>query len=344
MNTKDDTPKLTIPLPSQNYQLLMQMIDGYRISQMIHTAAKLGIADLVSDGPKTYYELAEATGAHAPSLYRLLRTLASLEVFAEDDQGRFSLTPLAELLRTGSNESLHDWAIFSGDEQLWPTWEQLAYSVRTGETSFSHVWGMQNWEYRVQNPQANKLFNAAMTSASFGRIGPVIAAYDFTGIQTIVDVGGGRGTFIATILQYYSKMRGILFDLPHVVEGAENTLQKAGVASRCEILGGSFLDSVPAGGDAYLLSKVIHDWDDDQSILIIKRCRQVMKIRDKLLLVETVIPPGNTPHPGKITDIHIAGDEFWRARADRGGISGLAGGGRVRIDQNCSRPGRSQRD
>jgi hypothetical protein len=283
----------------------MQMINGYWNSQMICVAAKLGIADLVADGPKSSAELAKITGTHAPTLYRLLRALASLGVFAEDDRGRFGLTPLAEPLRTGVPDSLRDWAVFAADVETWRSWEQLLYSVTTGEAAFEHVWGMPNWEYRAHKPEANAIFNAAMISASSRRIGPVMAAYDFSGIRTIVDVGGGHGAFIAAILSAYPTMRGILFDLPHVVAGAEPMLKAAAIASRCEIIGGSFLEAAPGGGDAYLLSKVIHDWGDERAAAILRNCRQVMAVHSRLLLVEAVIPPGNTPHPGKLSDINM---------------------------------------
>jgi hypothetical protein len=302
---KAEGQKENISLPSQNYQLLLQMINGGWTAQMIHVAAKLGIADLLADGPKPSADLAQTTGTHAPSLYRMLRALASLGIFAEDSQGRFSLTPLAEPLRREAPDSVRGWTIYVGSPQSWRSWEELEYSVTTGLTAFPHVWGMQNWEYRANHPEANADFNQAMTSAAYWRIGPVIAAYDFSGINTLVDVGGGQGAFIARILSHYPAMRGILFDLPHVTAGAARMLQETGVGSRCEIVGGSFLESVPGGGDAYLLSRVIHDWNDEQAALILKNCRQAMGRTSKLLLVEAVIPPGNTPHPGKLTDINM---------------------------------------
>ena len=305
MSTIPETQKPNDTPPSPSQQTLVQMINGYWTSQMICVAAKLGIADLVADEPRSSAELAKTTGTHAPTLYRLLRALASLGVFAEDDRGRFGLTPLAEPLRTDVPDSLRDWAVFAADVEAWRSWEQLSYSVTTGEAAFEHVWGMPNWEYRAQKPEANATFNAAMSSASSRRIGPVMAAYDFSGIRTLVDVGGGHGAFIATILSAHPMIRGILFDLPHVVAGAEPVLQAAGIAGRCETIGGSFLEAAPGGGDAYLLSKVIHDWSDDRAAVILRNCRRVMAVHSRLLLVEAVIPPGNTPHPGKLSDINM---------------------------------------
>jgi hypothetical protein len=292
-------------LPSKHQQALMQMINGHWVAQMIHVAARLGIADLVADGPRSVDELAQITGTHAPALYRLLRGLASVGVFAEDEQGRIGLTPLADLLRTGVPNSLRDWSVFVGSTHTWRSWEQLLYSVTTGETAFPHVWGASNWEYRSQNPEANDVFNKAMTSASKGRIGLTLAAYDFSAAGTLVDVGGSQGAFLAAILSAYPDVRGILFDLPHVVTSAPPVLAAAGVSDRCEIVGGSFLDSVPEGGDTYLLSKVIHDWDDDRAVVILRNCRQVMHSAGRLLLVEAVIPPGNNSHPGKLSDLNM---------------------------------------
>jgi hypothetical protein len=305
MSTNSDTQKSNDTSAPQTQQTLMQLINGYWCSQMICVAARLGIADLVADGPKSSAELAETTGTHAPSLHRLLRAHASLGVFAEDDRGRFGLTPLAESLRTGVPDSLRGWAVFVAGVEEWRSWEELLYSVTTGETAFEHVWGRPNWEYRAHHPGANATFNAAMISASSRRIGPVIAAYDFSGIRTIVDVGGGHGAFIAAILNANPTMRGILFDLPHVVAGAQPLLEAAAIATRCETISGNFLEAAPGGGDTYLLSKVIHDWGDDQAAAILRNCRRVMGEHGKLLLVEAVIPPGNTPHPGKLSDINM---------------------------------------
>lgn len=292
-------------LPSKHQQALMQMINGHWVAQMIHVAARLGIADLVADEPKSVNELAQITGTHAPSLYRLLRGLASVGVFAEDEQGRIGLTPFADLLRTAVPNSLRDWSVFEGGIQTWRSWEQLLYSVTTGEAAFPHVWGASNWEYRSQDPEANEIFNKAMTSVSKGRIGLTLAAYDFSAAGTLVDVGGSQGAFLAAILSAYPDVRGILFDLPHVLTSAPPVLAAAGVSDRCEIVGGSFFDFVPDGGDTCLLSKVVHDWDDDHAVVVLKNCRQAMHSDGRLLLVEAVIPPANAPHPGKLSDLNM---------------------------------------
>lgn len=245
-------------------QTLSQMINGGWVAQMISVVAKLGIADLLADGAKSSAELAERTGTHARSLYRVLRALASRGVFAEDERGRFTLTPLGELLRTGTSGSVRSWAVLVGDAHHWRPRGDLAHSVATGGDALRHAYGVTNWEYRAQHPEANTLFNHAMTSLSARRVVDVVAAYDFSGIETIVDVGGGHGALIAAILKNYPRMRGILFDLPHVVAGAPQVLEPAGVADRCRLVGGDAFEEVPAGGDAYIMSKVIHDWGDDR--------------------------------------------------------------------------------
>lgn len=302
MSNAASTPPNTAASPSA---ALSRLINGFRVSQMIGVAAKLGLADLVADGPKSSAELAERTGMHAPSLYRLLRALSSVGVFVEGEQQRFGLTPLAEALRTRVPGSLRDVAILSIDPQVWLPWGQLSHSVQTGESAFHHVFGMDIWSYRAEHPEAGAAFNAAMTSISGRDIPVVLAAYDFSAIQTIVDVGGGHGALIAAILRAYPAMRGILFDLPHIVATAGPALEAAGVADRCELVGGDFTAAVPPGGDAYLLRYIIHDWDDARSIAILRKVREAMPAHARLLLVEGVVQGANQPDPTKITDINM---------------------------------------
>lgn len=304
MSISPDPPHLMLA-QHQTAQTLMQMVNGFWVSQMIGVAARLRIADLVADEPKSAAELAETTGTHALSLYRLLRSLASVGVFAEDEQGRFRLTPLAEGLRMDVPGSLRDWTIFFTSEYVWRPWGNLLYSVTTGETAFSQIYGTSNWEYRTHHPAANAVFNAAMTAMAAVRTAAVLAAYDFSGIDTLVDVGGGQGATIAAILRTNPTMQGVLFDLPHVVSGAGPLLESAGVAERCKIVGGDFFEAVPSGGDAYLLTKVIHDWDDTQATAILSSCRRAIRADGKLLVVDAVVPAGNNPHPGKLSDMNM---------------------------------------
>ena len=284
---------------------LQHLIAGGWVAQAIAVAADLGIADLLADGPKSSAELAEATDSHPRALYRLLRTLAGVGVFTEVEPETFGLTPMAETLRSDVPASLRAWARQTCGDVQWRTWGQLGHSVRTGGTAFKHVHGMENWQYRAQHPEANAMFNAAMTSFSSQVTGAVVAAYDFSRFGTLVDVGGGLGQLLATILAATPSLRGLLFDQPHVVANAGRILADAGVADRCEIVGGSFFESVPGGADAYILSRVIHDWDDERSVAILKTCRRAMGDGGTLLLVEEVIPPGDTPSFGKLMDLNM---------------------------------------
>ncbi|HEX2173793.1 MAG TPA: methyltransferase, partial [Dehalococcoidia bacterium] len=226
---------------------LQQLMSGYRITQAIGVAAELGIADLLSDGPKSSGELAEATGTHPRALYRVLRALASVGIFTEVEPDRFALTPMAEALRADAPASLLNAALFASGDANWRAWGQLLHSVRTGQTAFEHVHGMDVWEYRARHPEANTVFNAAMTSYSAQVADAIAGAYDFTGLGTLVDVGGGHGLLLATILSANPALRGILFDQPHVVATAAPILERSGMADRCRVVGGDFFDSVPSG-------------------------------------------------------------------------------------------------
>jgi len=296
MERKDD-------LTTERVQALTQMMMGYRVTQLIYVAAKLGIADLLRDGPRSVGELALATQTHERSLYRVLRALAGVGIFAADREGRFELTPLAELLQSGTASSQRAKILYFGDPMQWNSWGSLLYSVKTGETAFRHLFGMGQWEYREQNEEANEIFNNFMTENTIAQAAAVVAAYDFSGLGTVVDVGGGQGALMSAILRANPKLRGVLCDTPHVVEGAGSVLNAAGVADRCEVAACNFFESVPDGGDAYILKLIIHDWDDKDAAMILKTVRMVMPEHGRLLLVENVIPPGNEAHEGKLLDI-----------------------------------------
>jgi hypothetical protein len=284
---------------------LREIITGARSTQLIYVAAMLGIADLLKDGPKSSDELANRVGVHPHNLYRVLRALASLGIFAESSHGRFELTPQAEPLQTGVPGSLHPYAIRVGGEWMWGPWGQLLHSVRTGETAFDHVFDMGFFEYLSRNPQAGEVFNETMTISTEGGSAAVLAAYDFSGIATVVDVGGGHGSFIAAILKANPPLRGVLFELPHVAEGARRVIEAEGVADRCEIVAGDFFEAVPSGGDAYVLKIIIHDWNNEHAEAILQNCRHAMTNNGRLLLVERVIPPGNGPSEAKLLDINM---------------------------------------
>lgn len=283
---------------------LLQMMTGYWVSQALYVAAKLGIADLLADGPVDCEDLAAATNTHAPSLQRVLRALASVGVFTEVSPGSFALTPLAELLRTETPGSMSALAIMYAEEQ-YRAWGELLHSVRTGEMAFDHQFGMGYFEYLAQHPEADRVFNEAMTGWTQQLVGAVVDTYDFSPFHTDVDVGGGYGALLATILRNNPGTRGILFEQPHVIASAEEELVAAGVADRCTFVGGDFFVEVPAGGDAYVLSQILHDWDDERCVAILGQCRRAMPDHGKLLVVELVLPPGDDPFLGKWLDLHM---------------------------------------
>ena len=281
---------------------LMQMLRGFQLSQTIAVGARLGIPDLLKDGVENSDELAQRTGMHAPSLYRLLRALAAAGLLTESQGRRFALTPMGTLLRSDVPDSLHAMASFVGTKGHWTRWGDLLDRVRTGPTASMDVFTAR-WK---ESPEATDIFNKWMTELSTMRAAAVLAGYDFSGIATLVDVGGGHGRLVASILKGYPNMRGILFDLPHVIEGAERLLESAGVADRCERVGGSFFESVPRGGDAYVLSVVIHDWDDERARMILKNCRTAMDPSGRLLLVERVVSPGTEQSlPLMLSDLNM---------------------------------------
>ena len=284
---------------------LMNLTAGKWISQAIAVATEFGIADLLKDRPRTVADIARTVNASEDGVYRLLRALASVRLFAETGSRRFRLTPLGRLLRTDSSQALGGYAQFVGDQSTWLPWGELRHSVRTGEPAFDRVFAMPIFEYFAKMPESAAVFDAAMTSISTWESKAVVAGYDFSGINTLVDVAGGHGLMIATILKANRKMRGILFDLPYVTAGATALLQSRGVADRCQIVSGDFFASVPDGADAYIMKHIIHDWDDDRAIQILKNCHLAMQPGGRVLIVEAVIPPGNRAHFGKLLDLEM---------------------------------------
>lgn len=251
-------------------------------------------------------ELAKSTQTHAPSLYRILRSLASIGIFAEVNDGHFQLTPLAEYLRSDIPNSMKGLATWMGGEQFrWQTWGEILYSIKTGKPAFDYVNGMSLFDYLEHYPEASNIFNNAMTSVSAIYNSAVVADYDFSSIKTLVDIGGGEGFFLTAILQANPDLKGIVYDLPHVVTKATKQIETLKLEDRCTIAAGSFFDSVPSGGDAYMMKLVLHDWDDLQTIQILKSCHAVMEANSKLLVVENVIPTGNETSHGKLTDIEM---------------------------------------
>lgn len=278
------------------------MITGYWVSQAIYAAAKFGIADLLQDGARSVESLAEETGSNADALYRLLRALASVGVFAEGEPRHFSLTPLAEPLRSNDPHSQRALSMMSGDEQF-RAWAEIEYSIRTGDIAFDKVFGKPIFDYLGEHPEKAKIFDAAMVGVHGRESNAVAAAYDFSGVQKVADIGGGNGSQLAGLLRHNPSLRGLLFDLPHVVERAAGQIEADGLADRCECVAGSFFESIPAGADVYMMRHIIHDWDEDKVLTILRNCHQAMSEDSRLLIVESVIPPGNEPFGGKLLDL-----------------------------------------
>ena len=283
--------------------MLHYLMRGYWISQAICVAAQLRIADHLSHGPKSADDLAKAAEVHPRALYRLLRTLASVGIFTEVKPRHFGLTPMAELLRTGTAESVNALALWNKVD--WPSWGQLLYSITTGKTAFQHVHGMEPFAYFEHNHELGTVFNSAMTGYAKVSSMAAVEAYDFTRFTTVVDIGGGHGSLMAAILQASPTARGIVFDRVNVIEGTRKVMEDAGLLQRCDCVGGNFFESVPPGSDAYILSSIIHDWDAERSLLILRNCRRAMEMNAMLLLVEAVIPPGDIPSFSKWLDLEM---------------------------------------
>jgi O-methyltransferase domain/Dimerisation domain len=286
-------------------EALRRLVDGYQVSQAIHVAAALGIADLLADGPRTADDLATLSDSHPASLYRLLRALASVGVLHEDDERRFALTDLGQCLRSDAPEPVGGWAEYIGRPYRWESWAHLIHSVRTGENAFRHAHGVDVWEYWSRAPEEGAIFDRAMTHGSLATNRALLDAYDFGRFGTVVDVGGGQGAFLAALLAEHATMQGVLFDQPQVVETAGELLGAAGVADRCEVVAGSFFEAVPAGGDAYVLQGILHDWADDDAVAILRVCRQAVARDAALLVLERELGAPNENRDAKFADLNM---------------------------------------
>jgi hypothetical protein len=274
---------------------LRKLVNSYQLSQAIHVAAMLGIADLLADGPRSSDELAAATETDQRALYRLLRALAAFGLFHEDEGRHFSLTELGDPLRTDAPESVAGWAAFVGRRNVRDAWSSLLESIRTGENAFKLAHGISVWEYRAQHREEGEVFDLAMASSTQLVTRSLIEAYDFGRFGTIVDVGGGNGSLLRALLAEYPGLRGVLFDQPHVVEGAD-------LGERGSIVAGSFFESVPEGGDAYLLKWIIHDWEDEDAVEIL---RNVRRNPGTLLVVERIVDSPNEGPETKLGDLNM---------------------------------------
>lgn len=290
-----------VPPPLQ----MLQLISGFWIARCVYIAAELAIPDLLKDGSKSADELAAATQTHAPSLFRVLRALAAVNVLTQSDDYRFGNTPMSETLRSDVPGSFRAFAMTELGKEHYPAWGELLYSVRTGGIAFDKAFGEPCWEFFAKHPENAQIFNDAMSGMTAQAEATLHEAYDFAGIKTIMDVGGGHGGFITSILTRNPTMRGILFDSLQVVEGAKAKIDASAIANRIEVIGGDFFQEVPKGADAITMKWIIHDWNDEQSIAIMKNCHRALPDNGKLILVEAVVPPGDEMHFAKFIDLNM---------------------------------------
>jgi hypothetical protein len=304
-----------MPSPSKVSPLLslQSLLSGSWLPQAIYVVAKLNVADLLAHEAKPIGELAQLSGTHLPSLYRVLRVLCSVGIFTEQDNQTFALTPMAEYLRSDVPNSLRDLAVSYGEPWHWKAWGNILHAIKTGESAFEEAFGYDVFQYLEQNPATSQLFNRTMERLA-SLVNPVlIDAYDFSHIQTLVDVGSSTGTLIIPLLQHFPKLQAVFFDLPHVIANAQQTLDSTilndpnlkNLRQRCHLISGDFFKSVPTGGDAYILKHILHDWDDDRCLTILRNCRQAMTPESRLVVIERIIPLGNEPSPAKLNDLEM---------------------------------------
>ena len=287
------------PSPSEQ---MIQMTSGHVIAQALYVAAELGIADLLATGPHTSAELADTTGVHGPSLYRVLRALASLGVFVEQEGQTFGLTPLGETLRSDVPGSVRAWALVNCGVS-WRAYGELLYSVRTGQPGFDRAYGMSVFDYTARHPDALALFGKMLIDFSVQEVAAVASAFSLSDAKSVVDVGGGSGNLLGALLEANPSLTGTVFERPPVAETAIQWLHAAGLSHRSDVLEGDFFESIPTGGDVYVLSHVIHDWDEAHCLTLLGNCRRAMAPGGRLLIVEMVLPAANQPSPGRLLDL-----------------------------------------
>ena len=278
------------------------MAFGYVVSRLVYCAAKLGIADLLREGPKSAANLAAATNTNEDALFRALRALAGAGMFMETEPRVFALTPLARPLCSDAPDSIRSMVLFVGDHMHWRVYAEMPHSLETGQRAFDRAMGLPPFEYLAQHPEDAKVFDDAMTAHSAPQKSAIVSAYDFGHFETICDIGGGQGHLLAAILEAYPCTRGILFDLPHAIEHAR--LKALLPADRSELVAGDFFEQVPAA-DAYVIKHIIHDWDDDSARRILATCRRAINTHGKLLIIELVLSGMNEPGFAKLLDIEM---------------------------------------
>ena len=284
--------------------IMLDLLCGMMKTQAIHHATRLGIASLVKDGQKSTIELAETTGTQPEALYRLLATLASMGIFEEVELGIFAQTPLSHILQPDVAGSMYDVSLLHGEPWQWHSWEAFAHSLETGHTAIEQVYHTSLWGYFNQHPDVGERFSKAMTGFSMQVNAPLAHAYDFSQFQTLVDVGGGYGSLITTILEATPTLRGVLFDLPPVIEEARVLIASSTIADRCELVSGDVFAEVPMA-DAYIMKQIIKDWDDEECIRILSNCRAAMKPGGRVLVAEQVLQTGKTMSTAKLIDLQL---------------------------------------
>lgn len=284
---------------------MLQIISNFWTTRAVYVLAKLGIPDLLKSGPKSAQELAGSTGTHAPSLYRLLRALASAGMLQTEADGRFALTPMSELLVTDAPGSMRSFVVSELGQEHYPAWGNFMHSIKTGEIAFDNHFGMDIWKYFQQNPEDAAVFNDSMSGMTAVVNEKITSLYDFSGFNKIVDVGGGHGGLITAILKANPQAFGVLFDAEQVISGARQKLEAAGIADRCASIAGNFFESVPAGGDAYIMKWIIHDWDDEKATRILKNIRSQIPQNGRVIIVDAVVPEGDEPDFSKFFDLNM---------------------------------------
>jgi predicted transcriptional regulator/ubiquinone/menaquinone biosynthesis C-methylase UbiE len=273
---------------------MLNLFQSRRTTQGIYVVTQLGIPDMLKDGPRTVDDLAKESKTNTGSLSRLIRALASVGVFSQDEDGLISLTELGETLRSDVEDSLRSHVLMVMSDEFDRALRDLIHSIKTGETAFDHVYGMTDWEYRAKHKESGTIFNLNMARQARTVAKMLVESYSFANMNTIVDVGGGDGSLLIGILNANPNLQGIVYDLPQTGEDARTKISLAGLASRCKVLEGDALKSVPSGADAYILSRVIHDWNDAKSIQILTNCNKAMSEGGKILLLERVVPQTRT--------------------------------------------------
>jgi SAM-dependent methyltransferase len=276
---------------------LVGIAAGFQVARALHAAARLRVADLLAGGPRDATRLAADTGMHPDALVRLMRLLVCAGVFSQDDRGAFGLTPLSMHLRSRIRGSLRDFILFHLGPEAYRAWQELDYSLETGHTGFDRAFGMGVWDYRALHQEYAGLFDRAMSDVTRAHIEAILAAYRFDAFGSIVDVGGGTGQLLGRVVAATPGVKGVLFDLPHVAERARGYIASLGLDGRCEVVAGDVFAGLPAGADAYVLSRVIHDWDDAQTLRILRNCRRAMQPHGRVLVMERILPEKVEPLP-----------------------------------------------